>query len=64
MDTKGIRGARLDGLGDWDWHIYLTVYKKKINENQLCSTGQSIQCSVVTEMGRKSKKEGMHILPI
>ena len=41
------RGGWLDGLGDWDWHIYITVYKI-INENQLYSTGNSTQCFVVT----------------
>ena len=44
--SKG--GQGMDGLGDWDWHIYLTVYKKIINENQLYSTGNSTQCSLVT----------------
>ena len=27
-----------DGMRDWDWHIYATMYKKTTNENQLCST--------------------------
>ena len=29
------------------------------NENLLCSTGNSTQCSVVTIMGKKSKTEGI-----
>ena len=31
------------------------------NENLLCRTGNSTQCSVVTWMGRKSGKEGIYV---
>ena len=30
-------------------------------DNRLYNTGNSTQCSVVTYMGRKSKKEGMYV---
>ena len=33
--------------------------KQITNENLLGSTGNSTQCSVVTQMGRKSKDEGI-----
>ena len=31
------------------------------NENLLYSTGNSTRCSVMTEMGRKSKKDGIYV---
>ena len=47
MDTKWGGGA------GWDWEIRFDVYtllcvKQITNENRLCSTGNSTQCSVVT----------------
>ena len=54
-------------MGDWDWHIYAidSVYNNEnlciTNENLLYSTGNSTQCSVVTWVGRKSKKEGIYV---
>ena len=35
-------------LGDWDWHIYITMYKQIANENLQYSTGNSTQHSVIT----------------
>ena len=35
------------------------IIKQITNENLLCSTGNSTQCSVVTIMGKKSKTEGI-----
>ena len=45
MDTKGGRG------GGMDWEIGIDIYTLlciKYNENRLCNTGNSTQCSVVT----------------
>ena len=53
MDTK--RGW--DGLGDWDWHVY-TMHKTGNSWEPTVGTGNSTQRSVVTQMGRKSKKIG------
>ena len=48
-----------DELGDWDSHIDTTVVKSITNENLLYSTRNSTtQGSVVSWMGRKSKREG------
>ena len=51
------------GLGDWDWCIYAidTWYKIDNYENLLYSTEHSTQCSLVTQMGRKSKKKSIYI---
>ena len=35
--------------------------RKKNDENLLYSTGNSSPCSVVTQMGRESKREGRHV---
>ena len=35
--------------------------KQITNENLLYSTGDSTQCSVETQKGRKSKKEGIYV---
>ena len=34
---------------------------QRTNENLVCSTGNSTQRSVVTYMGRQSKKEGIYV---
>ena len=47
MDTKGVR-EEWDELGDWKWHIYTAMNKQITNEKLLYSTGNAIQCSVVT----------------
>ena len=49
-----------------NWEIGTDIYtllgiKQKTNENLLYSTGNSTQCSVVTYMGRNSKKRGTHV---
>ena len=49
-----------DELGDWDWHMYAIDSMSKI-DNQWEPTvwhKELIQCSLVTQVGRKSKKEG------
>ena len=53
------------GAGEGAWEIRIDIYviatrrlKYETNENLLCSTGNSRQCSLVTWMGRKSKTEG------
>ena len=40
-----------DKSGDWDWHMYVTIYKMDNNKNLLYSTGNSTQYSVLTYMG-------------
>ena len=57
-DTKGGRE------GGMNWEIGIDIctllcIKWITNENLLYSTGNSTQCSVVTKMRRKSKKEGI-----
>ena len=48
MDTKG-EGDGWDELEEWDCHIYTLLCIKQItNENLLNSTGNSVQCSMVT----------------
>ena len=63
-------GKRADGR-NWgpgiDIYTLLILCIKYItDENMLYSTENSTQCSVVTEMGRKSKKEGIciHVWPV
>ena len=60
MDTKGGK-VGWDELGNWDSHIYTTIVKSMTNENLLHSTRNSTtQCSVVSWMRRKSKREGIY----
>ena len=56
------------GGGGMNWEIgmdicsLLTLHIKQIpNENLLDSSGNSTQCSVVTQMGRKSKKGDIYL---
>ena len=60
MVTKGGRGCGMN----WDTgtDIYTPLCIQQItNENLLYNTGSSTQYSVVTLMGRKSKKEGIDV---
>ena len=61
MDTKVGKG-RWDELGDWKGHTYAidTMYKIT-SENLLHGTGNSTQCSLVIQMGKKSKEEGRSV---
>ena len=50
-----------------NWEVGIDIYtlltlciEQITKENLLDSTGNSTQCSVVTKMGRKSKKEGRY----
>ena len=48
------------------WEIGIDIYtllciKRITNKNRLYSTGNSTQCPVVTQMGRKSKEEGIYV---
>ena len=45
-------------LGDWDWHIYTTMYKK---DNLSYSTGNSTLGSLVTYRGRKFKNKAVRM---
>ena len=60
MDTKG------QGGGGINWEIAIDIYtllciKQIINQNLLYSTGNFAQCSVVPQMGRKSKNLGGYV---
>ena len=62
MDTKGRWGGGM--IWETGIDIYKLIYIKQItNEGLLYSTGNSTQCSVVTYMRRKSKKEGIYVYP-
>ena len=56
MDTAGEKGV-WDELGDWERRIHTA---KITEENLLFHTGNTTQCSVVTQMGYRSKKERMY----
>ena len=62
------RGKVGRGWRGMNWEIGIDIYilltlciKLVTNENLLYSTGNSTQCSLVTEMRRKSKKEGIYV---
>ena len=62
--TYGYQGGKGGGGMNWEIgiDIYTLVYMKQVtNENLLCNTGNSTQCSVVTQMGRESKKEWIYV---
>ena len=42
-------------------HTYTLCIKHITNENLLYSTGNSIQFSVITYMGKESEKEWIHV---
>ena len=53
---RGSGGRREAGM---DVYTLLILHRKPItSENTLCGPGSSAHCSVVTETGRKSEKEG------
>ena len=63
MDTKG-RGKG----GVMYWEIRVEIYtllilcvKCTTTENLLCSSGNPPQCSVVTYLGRRFRKEGLYL---
>ena len=54
------------GVGRKNWEVGIDVYtllciKWIANENLPWSTGNSAQCSVMTCIGTKSKKEGIYV---
>ena len=60
MTSSGGKGE-CNELGDGDFHAHITMYKQRANESLLYSTGNSTRCSVITYMGRKSKKEEVYV---
>ena len=44
-------------IGTDTYKLLILFIKHTTNENVLYSTGNSTQCSVTTDMGRKSKKK-------
>ena len=60
MHTKRER-QRMDQETGIDIHkLCILCIKYTTGENLPCSTGNSTQCSMVIQMRRKSKKEGIH----
>ena len=60
----GYRGGKKDNRMDWEigiviYTLLIPCIKEMTNEKLLHSVGNSPQCSLVTQMGRKSKKDGM-----
>ena len=53
---EGVGG---DKLGNWDRHIHTTTCKQIIDNKLLYSTRNSTQQSVMSYMGKESKKEWM-----
>ena len=50
-------------LGDWDWHIYITMYKQIANENLQYSAGNSTQhCDNLN--GKEIQKRGDMCIPM
>ena len=63
MDTKGERGGGRNWEVGTDIYTLLTLRMKWVtNEKWLYSTRNSIQCSVETQTGRKSKKKGSEVV--
>ena len=64
--TYGYRGGKelgRDKLGDCNWHIYTLLYIKSItHKDLLCSTENSPQYSVMTFMGKESKKDWRYLI--
>ena len=50
-----------DESGDWDGHIHTTTHKIGNYKDLLYSTGNSSQYSVMTYMGKESKKERIYV---
>ena len=64
--TYGYQGVRRWGGDDWEigidmYTLLMLCIKQITNESLLYSTGNSTQCSAVTEVGRKSKKERVYV---
>ena len=61
VDTRGDKAGVMSWEIGIDTYTVLILYRKWItNENILSSTENSTSCTVVTWMGRKSKREGMY----
>ena len=50
-----------DKVGYWDQHIHTTIHKIEPKKDLLDSTGKSTQYSVMTYMGKESKKEWIYV---
>ena len=61
--TYGYQRGNVGGRMNWEIGIDIyTIYKKQItNKNLLYSTGNSTQYSVMTYMGKESKKEWIYV---
>ena len=60
----GYRGGKKDNRMDWEigidiYTLLIPCIKEMTNEKILHRVGNSPQCSLLTQMGRKSKKDGM-----
>ena len=57
-----IKGEGMGGINEEsEINIYTLLYIKQINKDLLYSTENSIQYSVITYMGKESKKEQMYV---
>ena len=56
MVTGKKRGR--EKLEDWDWRIHTSIYKIDNQHGPTVNTGNSIQNSVMTYMGKEPKKSG------
>ena len=54
------KGVGKDRLGVWDWYVHISIFKI-IDKDLLCSTGNYIQYSVITYIGKESEKEYIYI---
>ena len=62
--TYGYQRGKVGGGINWEIRIdtyTLLFIKQKSNENLLYSTGNSTQYSVMTYMGKESKKEWIYV---
>ena len=60
MTKEGRRSGMTWEIGIDMCTLLIPCIKQVSNESLLCSAGNSIQCSVVTYMVRKSKTEGIY----
>ena len=61
MVTQGERWVGRDKLGGWDSHTHTTIYKID-NQQGYCTVQRTFtQKSVITYMGKESKKELIYV---
>ena len=53
--------GKRDKLGSWDEHIHTTIYKIDNQQEPTVSTGNSTKYSVMTYMGKESKRVDIYL---